>query len=323
MRRRHSHGWWTQATTTADLYRRRYDDDDDDTEQTRPSLACPHFHSLPSIHLVMDDYLRAVFSSTRTPLIQHNMMILLLPISLICVQCFHPRGLPSSSTTRWFCCLSARFVHTCFIHEDSPHWAQHDDSVVAYQLDMCAVFSSTITPLIQHNMMILCLSAWIVCIVFIQKDSPHPASHDNSVAYQLDLCAVFSSTRTPLIQHNMMILLPITPTSSPKKNVTNNPGRNGRMVRPVAPSPKLGSRLGPGINGHQGYAPWHKNVVGEIPVLVHSPEGGALEGVSPRVFPNLRRTHGASPYVSNSLSIAFASFLFGRKEIFPWERENT
>jgi hypothetical protein len=32
----------------------------------------------------------AVFSSTITPLIQHNMMIL-LPISLMCVQCFYPR----------------------------------------------------------------------------------------------------------------------------------------------------------------------------------------------------------------------------------------
>jgi len=56
---------------------------------------------------------------------------------------------------------------------------------------------------------------------------------------------------------------------------------------------------------------------------MHSPEGGALEGVSLRVFPNLRRTHGTSPYVNNSLFIAFASFLFGRKEIFPWEHGNT
>jgi hypothetical protein len=106
-----------------------------------------------------------------------------------------------------------------------------------------------------------------VCIFFIHKDSPHPASHDNSVAYQLDLCAVFSSTRTPLIQHNMMILLPITP--------------------------------------------------------MHSPEGGALKGVNLRVFPNLMRTHRTSLYVNNSLFIAFASFLFGGKEIFPWERGNT
>jgi hypothetical protein len=149
---------------TVDLYRRRYDDHDDDTEQTRPSLACPHFHSLPSIHLAMDDYLRAVFSSKRTPLIQHNMMILLLPISLVCVQCFHPRGLPSSSTTWWFCCLSAWFVHSFFIHEVSPHPAQHDDSV-AYQLDRCAVFSSTITPLIQHNMMIM-LPISLNCVHF-------------------------------------------------------------------------------------------------------------------------------------------------------------
>ncbi len=32
-------------------------------------------------------------------------------------------------------------------------------------------------------------------------------------------------------------------------------------------------------------------VVGEFHVGVHSLEGGALEGVSPRVFPNLRRMH--------------------------------
>jgi hypothetical protein len=32
-------------------------------------------------------------------------------------------------------------------------------------------------------------------------------------------------------------------------------------------------------------------VVGEVPIRVCSLEGGALEGVSPRVFPNLRRMH--------------------------------
>jgi hypothetical protein len=38
---------------------------------------------------------------------------------------------------------------------------------------------------------------------------------------------------------------------------------------------------------------------------MHSPERGALMGVNPRVFPNLRRTHGTSLYVINSLFIAF------------------
>ncbi len=125
------------GTTTVDMYRRRYgdDDDDDDTEQTRPSLACPHFHSLPSIHL----------AST-------------LPWMIIWVRFFHLRGRPSSSTTWWFCC---------------------------------------------------CLSAWFVCSVFSHEDSPRPTQDDDSVAYQLDLCTVFSSTRTPLMQHNTMILLPI------------------------------------------------------------------------------------------------------------------
>jgi hypothetical protein len=174
------------------------------------------------------------------------MMILLLPVSLICVQCFHPRGLPSSSTTRWFCCLIARFVHSVFIHEDSPHWAQHDDSVVAYQLD---------------------------------------------------LCAVFSSTRTPFIQNNTMILLPNHPHVLPQEECHELSGRQW------TDGETGGSPLGPGRIGPEGYAPWHKKVVGEIPVLVQSLEEGALEGVSPRVFPNLRGTHGTSPYVSNSLFI--------------------
>jgi len=32
-------------------------------------------------------------------------------------------------------------------------------------------------------------------------------------------------------------------------------------------------------------------VVGEVPIQVYSPEGGAPKGMSPRVFSNLRRTH--------------------------------
>jgi hypothetical protein len=43
---------------------------------------------------------------------------------------------------------------------------------------------------------------------------------------------------------------------------------------------------------------------------VGSPEGGALEGMSPRVFPNLRRTHkyrNTSRSLNNSLFIS--SFL--------------
>jgi hypothetical protein len=59
---------------------------------------------------------------------------------------------------------------------------------------------------------------------------------------------------------------------------------------------------------------------------VGSLEGGALEGMSPRVFPNLRRTYkyrNTSPYISNSLCIDFLiSFLFHRKKIFPWECGN-
>jgi hypothetical protein len=58
---------------------------------------------------------------------------------------------------------------------------------------------------------------------------------------------------------------------------------------------------------------------------VGSPEGGALEGMSARVFPNLRRTYkyrNTSPSVSNSLFYFLISFSFHRKKIFPWEYGN-
>jgi hypothetical protein len=56
-------------------------------------------------------------------------------------------------------------------------------------------------------------------------------------------------------------------------------------------------------------------------VQVHSPEGRALQGVSPREFPNLRRMHEYRNLpLSKQLSFHFlASFPFCRKEIFPWE----
>jgi hypothetical protein len=55
---------------------------------------------------------------------------------------------------------------------------------------------------------------------------------------------------------------------------------------------------------------------------VHSlPEGGAVEGVSLRVFPNLRRTQKYENLpLHKQLSVDFLTcFLFRRKEIFPWE----
>jgi hypothetical protein len=52
---------------------------------------------------------------------------------------------------------------------------------------------------------------------------------------------------------------------------------------------------------------------------------GQTEAVSPRVFPNLRRTHEYENLpLHKQLSFYFlASFLFHRKEIFPWEHGNT
>jgi hypothetical protein len=54
-----------------------------------------------------------------------------------------------------------------------------------------------------------------------------------------------------------------------------------------------------------------------------SSEGGALEGVSPRVFPKPqeRRTHEYKKTpLCTQLSFHFLpSFSFRRKEIFPWE----
>jgi hypothetical protein len=57
---------------------------------------------------------------------------------------------------------------------------------------------------------------------------------------------------------------------------------------------------------------------------VHSLDGGALEGMRPRVFPNFRRTHEykTSPSVKGLSFYFLPSFSFHRKEIFPWEHEN-
>jgi len=52
---------------------------------------------------------------------------------------------------------------------------------------------------------------------------------------------------------------------------------------------------------------------------------GAPEGVSTRVFLNLRRMHEyeTSPYTNKQLAFDFlASFQFHRKEKFPWEHGN-
>jgi hypothetical protein len=60
-------------------------------------------------------------------------------------------------------------------------------------------------------------------------------------------------------------------------------------------------------------------VVGEV--QVHSPEGGALEGVSLRGFPNLKRMNEyRNVPLCKQLSLYFLpSFSFCRKEIFPWK----
>ncbi len=65
-------------------------------------------------------------------------------------------------------------------------------------------------------------------------------------------------------------------------------------------------------------------VVGEVPIRVRSLEGGALEGVSLRLFGNLRGTHKYKNLpLCKQLSFYFlASFSFRRKEIFPWEHGN-
>jgi hypothetical protein len=53
---------------------------------------------------------------------------------------------------------------------------------------------------------------------------------------------------------------------------------------------------------------------------VYSLEGAALQGVSPRFFPNLRRMHEYRNLpLHKQLSFYFlTSFLFGKKK-FPWE----
>jgi len=57
---------------------------------------------------------------------------------------------------------------------------------------------------------------------------------------------------------------------------------------------------------------------------VHSLEGGAPKGMSPRVFPKLRRTHKYSNLpLQKQFSLYFlTSFPFRRKKIFPWEHGN-
>jgi hypothetical protein len=56
---------------------------------------------------------------------------------------------------------------------------------------------------------------------------------------------------------------------------------------------------------------------------VHSHKGGALEGVSPRVFPNLRRTHKYRNlhYVNNSVFISslFSHFIEKNISMGTWE----
>jgi hypothetical protein len=54
-------------------------------------------------------------------------------------------------------------------------------------------------------------------------------------------------------------------------------------------------------------------VGGEVLAPVHSPEGEPPKGVSPRVFPNLKRT---SPDVNNSLSISSLLSRFVGKKYF-------
>jgi hypothetical protein len=65
-------------------------------------------------------------------------------------------------------------------------------------------------------------------------------------------------------------------------------------------------------------------LVGEVPVLVCSSEGGAPQGMSPKLFLNLRRTHecGNLPLCKQLSFYLLASFLFGNKEMFPWECGN-
>jgi hypothetical protein len=65
-------------------------------------------------------------------------------------------------------------------------------------------------------------------------------------------------------------------------------------------------------------------VEGEVPIRACSPEGEALDSMSPRVFPNLKRTHEFENIpLHKGLSFDFlASFPFRRNEIFPWECGN-
>jgi hypothetical protein len=62
-------------------------------------------------------------------------------------------------------------------------------------------------------------------------------------------------------------------------------------------------------------------VVGEVLIQVCSPQGGVLEGMTPRMFLNLRRTYQYRKLPLNN-SLFISSLLSHRKEIFPWERGN-
>ncbi len=61
--------------------------------------------------------------------------------------------------------------------------------------------------------------------------------------------------------------------------------------------------------------------IGEVPIQVRSPKGGAPKAVSLRVFSNLRGTHkyGTSPSVNNSLFISLLLSNFIKKNKNPWE----
>jgi hypothetical protein len=67
-----------------------------------------------------------------------------------------------------------------------------------------------------------------------------------------------------------------------------------------------------------------KVVRGEVSVRLCSPERGALKGMIPRVFPNLRRKHKYKnlPLPKQLSFYLLPSFSFHKKEILPWERGN-
>jgi hypothetical protein len=66
-------------------------------------------------------------------------------------------------------------------------------------------------------------------------------------------------------------------------------------------------------------------VVGEVPIRACSPEGGALDNVSLRLFPNLKRTHEYENLPlrkGGSLLISLLLSNFIEKKYFHGEREN-